>query len=137
MNNKKRSLGFTGNSLTVQGTKRVKSVEESANRIVGEPKGGMLNVKNAAFGSIESDAALDTSSTGGSNRKINGLQGSAKTTLAECCKCKKIRVLPPGVLIPTFYCAFQTWVRLEDAHCEYEGNYPNSSCSKERNFIFV
>ena len=84
MSDKKRSLGFTGNSLTVQGTKRVKSVEESANRIVGEPKGGMLNVKDAAFGSIESDATLDTLSTGGSNIKLDRIKWSTKTKLKEC-----------------------------------------------------
>ena len=117
MNDKKRSLGFTGNSLTVQGTKRVKSVEESANRIVGEPKGGMLNVKNAAFGSIERDATLGNLNIRRSNRikpqkKCNSNSPNSVdliTTTAldtdvikwvQCSLCKKWRILP--IYIDTF-----------------------------------
>jgi hypothetical protein len=58
---RKRNLTeLTGNELTVQNTKHVKSVEESANSIVGEQKGVVSNVKHAALGTSKRNTVANT-----------------------------------------------------------------------------
>ena len=58
---RKRNLTeLTGNELTVQNTKHVKSVEESANSIVGEQKGVVSNVKHVALGTSKKNTVANT-----------------------------------------------------------------------------
>ena len=129
---RKRNLTeLTGNELTVQNTKHVKSVEESANSIVGEQKGVVSNVKHAALGTSKNYAALNTKVKGFNEKRIGKCSNTSIgfDLIVHCYKCKKKREVPKvgtvEYLNGKWYCALMTWVRSEDAHCEYEGETGN------------
>jgi len=91
---RKRNLTeLTGNELTVQNTKHVKSVEESANSIVGEQKGMVSNVKHAALGTSKNYAALSTKVIGFNEKRIGKCSNTSVSfdLIVHCCKCKKKR----------------------------------------------